>query len=164
MLDISEFADIEGIVTVRARSKLGIEELARLRKSDGADFVQFFNPSAVINRVHLVGAYLNAVAAFKEKANIAKSLPIEMLLFVSMTDQIDKAIEIAGAKSKEDFLVFATSRKAFESVSGYVSELGKSAFGPGKIEIAKRYGIKNMEDLDLAVLNAMALSRISSLE
>ena len=135
---------------------------AALKSANGNDtVVQVFDRSAVINRMHLIGAYLDAVHAFEEKGNLANNTAMEMLLFASMDRQISKAIAVMGAKPGKEFVVFANSKAAFSRLSKTVGN--GDDFEPSNQEqrkAAKRYGITQKEDLDKFVLQRMAIARI----
>jgi tRNA threonylcarbamoyladenosine modification (KEOPS) complex Cgi121 subunit len=147
-----------------ASSRATIEELlleiAKINRDKEA-VVQIFDPGRVINRTHLAGAYINAVEAFKGKTNISKSRGLEMLLFASMTNQINDAIKLVGAKDSKEFVLFANNSAAF----GRVSHLLKSSkeftrSKRGQLEAAARFGIYAKGDLDKFILQKMAISRL----
>ncbi|MGC8478859.1 MAG: KEOPS complex subunit Cgi121 [Candidatus Micrarchaeia archaeon] len=161
MIDFSRVGGFEKAIVARANSNLKINELAAAKKDFGkGEFVQFFDPSAIISKTHILGAYISALNSFKEKMNIAKSLPMEMLLFVAMTDQISNAIKMAGAKSSKDFVLFATSKVALDISSHSISIFGELEDFNAKAAV--RYGLRKEKDAVFEVLNAMTLSRILS--
>ena len=126
--------------------------------------VQLFDPSMVIGRKHLLGAYLNAQLSFKEHMNIAKSMAMETLLFASMKKQIKDAIPVIGAKSGKRFVVFADSEKSFKSITGMLINVKEfSPTAAESIKAAMHYSIKakNAKELDVIVLQKMSIARIS---
>ncbi len=135
---------------------------AMLKKANGNDIViQVFDRSAVISRMHLIGAYLDAVQAFRDGTNIANDIAMEMLLFASMDRQISKAIENLGAKPEKDFVLFANSTTAYSKVKKLIKK--EEDFAPSaeeQVRSAERYGIMQKEDLDKFVLQRMAIARI----
>ncbi|MEM3827544.1 MAG: KEOPS complex subunit Cgi121 [Candidatus Micrarchaeaceae archaeon] len=156
-------AGLQKAVIKRASATVSIGMLveeARTKYRDGKKgFVQFFDVSAIISRMHMLGAYANALSAFKEKSNASSSVQMEMLLFAAMTRQIGDAVKIAGAKTNEDFLLFATSDKAYRTIADKIKKSEEPVFTRKEgIRNAQRYGINPSKDLDAAVLNAMALS------
>ena len=78
--------------------------------------MQLFDPNWVVNNTHVVGAYVNALLAFDNETNKTNSIAMEMLLFAAFTDQIGKALEIAGAKSASDFILFTNSKEALHKI------------------------------------------------
>ncbi|MEM3622483.1 MAG: KEOPS complex subunit Cgi121 [Candidatus Bathyarchaeia archaeon] len=60
--------------------------------------IQFFDARFIATWQHLYFAALNALTAFKNKENIAKSLAMETLLYASAQRQIRKAMETLGIK------------------------------------------------------------------
>jgi KEOPS complex subunit Cgi121 len=60
--------------------------------------IQFFDAQLVATWQHLYFAALNALTAFKNKENRAKSLAMETMLYASAQRQIRKATEILGIK------------------------------------------------------------------
>ncbi len=135
---------------------------AALKKANGKDtVVQVFDRRAVISRMHLIGAYLDAIHAFEEKRSLANDIAMEMLLFASMDRQIGKAIAVIGAKPGKEFVVFANSKEAFSRLSKTVGN--GDGFEPSQQEqrkTARKYGITQKEDLDKFVLQRMAIARI----
>lgn len=126
--------------------------------------VQLLEPSMVISRKHLLGAYLNARLSFKEHTNIAKSMAMEMLLFASMRKQIKDAIPVIGAKDPQNFVAFADNTKSFNHIATLLTDIRE--FKPAtteSIKTAKNYSIdaRNAKELDTLVLQKMAVARIS---
>lgn len=150
-------------VIKRCSSKARLEKLfEELKKANtkGA-VIQVFDPKRVISRMHLIGAYLDAVQAFVGGANIASSTAVEMLLFASMGRQISRAMEDIGAKSDKDFILFANSRESYSGIAKLIEK--EEDFNPGLEEqekTAEHYGIFQKEELDKFVLQRMAVSRI----
>ena len=85
----------------------------------------------------LVPSYLNANLRFKEKNAKAKSISMEMLLFIAGTLRTEKAIAECGAIDNKSFMVFATSKQVFTKFSKAV-----------KLKVLKEYKLEL--DLDSA--------------
>jgi len=151
---------LDGTVIRASSSKLGaVELLERLKRAGRSGVVQAFDADSVINRTHLVGAYLNAVAAFKEHRNIAKNMSMEMLLFAAMTTQIEDAIKLVGIKSTSNFILFANNQRAFEKVNEVLT--GEKNFLPTKKHIKDAAVLFDIHsDYDKNILSKMALSRL----
>jgi len=80
---------------------------------------QVFDAESIAGWQHVYYAVVNALAAFRTEENITRSLPIEILLYVSGQDQIDKALQIAGLKDITSALclvVVASSEEETNSV------------------------------------------------
>ena len=121
--------EFKNFIIKRAASGKEIGELVRLiGKMNGKNVViQIFDGRRIANRIHLAGAYANALIAFKNHTNKTRSIAMEMLLFAAMTDQIGDAIEIVGAKSSSDFVIFADKKAAFAKLRPILKV--KSDFG-----------------------------------
>lgn len=131
--------------------------------SKGADAVQIFDASAVVNRVHVIGAYLNALSAFKNRTNRSKGIAMEMLLFAALTDQIGVAIKRVGARPESRVVVFATGTHAFSKISPMLKNVRE--FSPDRNHGAralKALGIESVRDAKREVLSAMAVARLGS--
>ena len=159
-----EFRDF---VIKRAASGKDIEELVRrIGKINGKNAViQIFDSRRVANRVHLAGAYANALIAFNSHINKTRSVAMEMLLFAAMTDQIGEAIEIVGAKSSSDFIIFADKKASFAKIKPILKI--KSNFEDSSAHtkaVAAAFGIKGCkaELINARILQKMALSRLGS--
>jgi tRNA threonylcarbamoyladenosine modification (KEOPS) complex Cgi121 subunit len=129
--------------------------------SDGKRVVQVFDSSAIASRTHVLGAYLNALLAFKNHTNRAKSIGMEMLLFVSLTDQIDRALEIAGAKPDSKVVVFASGAEAFSKIAPMLK--GVADFDPGSVHqkaAFRKLNVRSTGDAHDGILQAMAVSRL----
>jgi len=61
--------------------------------------VQFFDSDSVATWEHLYFAVVNALAVFRNRENISKSLSMETLLYAAAEKQIVKATELVGIKS-----------------------------------------------------------------
>lgn len=147
----------------RCTARGSIDELfSAIKKMNGKEeTVQIFDSKKVISRMHLVGAYLDAVQAFNDKVNLANDLAMEMLLFASMGRQISRAIEDIGAKPGKEFVLFASSSAAYSKVKKHIEK--EEDFAPSEEEqmkVAEHYGIMQKEDLDKFVLQRMAIARI----
>ncbi len=103
------------------------------RISDETCAVQVFDSAAIASKTHVLGAYLNALLTFKNHTNRAKSIGMEMLLFVALTDQIHSALEIAGAKPGSKVVAFASSEEAFSKIAPMLESV--VAFDPGRAHL-----------------------------
>jgi tRNA threonylcarbamoyladenosine modification (KEOPS) complex Cgi121 subunit len=159
-----EFKDF---IIKRAASKKEIGELVTaiqgLGKKNGV--IQIFDKERIASRVHLFGAYANALIAFKNRTNRTKSMGMEMLLFAAMTGQIEEAIGIVGAKSSSDFILFADRKAAFARLKQILKI--KSDFGDSAAHarsVAAGFGIRGsgIDGINARILQKMALSRLNS--
>ncbi len=144
-------------------SKLKLEELIKKinELNKGANIVQIFDKAMVINKIHIIGAYINSVESFTHGANIAKNPALELLLYAAMTRQINNAIKRIGAKSNKGFVLFCNSKASYITAKKLVSN--ESEFKPThseSLKVAKKYGITQVNDLNQFILQKMALSRI----
>lgn len=163
------FPEDNDFVINKASTDLSIEELVGklVRINKGSTVMQIFDSRAIASKVHLVGAYANSVIAFKNNSNKTKSLSMEMLLFASMTDQIEEAIKIAGAKRNDSFVFFCNTKTIPIAIKKLLKV--KSNFDPSIAETLNALAIlginarkENRQEIDALILQRMALSRLTS--
>jgi tRNA threonylcarbamoyladenosine modification (KEOPS) complex Cgi121 subunit len=148
---------------MRASSTLPIKELLNRVKeitSGGRYVLQVFEPEAIINKMHLVSAYLNAILAFGAKSNISNSVAVEMMLYAALTRQITEAIGSVGVKSEKDMVVFADSKESYAKIKDYLSK--DSDFVPTGAHMkkaAKALKITSCLD-DLSIMQEVAIARL----
>lgn len=159
-----EFKDM---AVKRASSKKSLAELLKsVKEANGKGAtVQIFDSKSIANRTHLIGAYLNSLIAFKNHTNKTKSMAMEMVLFAAMTDQIDTALNLVGAKSSADFIIFSDKRRALERISPILKK--KSDFEPATAHVrsvARRFGIRATDaaKINAGLLQKMSLSRLAA--
>jgi len=137
-----------------------LSKINSINKGKGA-VVQIFDPNRIINKIHLSGAYIDAVESFGDKTNISKSKGMEMLLFVAMTNQISDAIKMVGAKSSREFVLFANNKTSFNKLKPLIKSSKEiTRDKKSQLEIARKFGIYSKDDLDKFILQKMAISRI----
>ncbi len=161
---VDSMLDIGKPIIKIATSSVGKEQLFKelsVINSTGST-VQVFDPKAIINRIHVLGAYLNAKEAFSSKSNVSNSIAVEMLLISAMTRQISEAVERTGAKSGE-FLLFANDKDAYGKAKKLIKDEREFEPSEGHIRsVAKKYGIVQENDMDQFVLQKMAIARLDS--
>ena len=136
-----------------------LKRISSINRAKGA-VVQGFDYGSVVDRMHLVGAYLNALSAFKNHTNKTESLPMEMLLFAAMTDQITAAIDRVGIK-KGKLVIFASRKGDFDKIRPLLKDVRD--FRPTRqhmTEAARKFGITNTDNADMLLLQKMAVSRL----
>ena len=99
-------------------SKLELNELVDGSRhySKGESFVLLLDDSPQLAE-RILPAYINAYIRYNEGGARAASLQMEMLLFVSETMNIGKAIRECGAKNKSRFIVVANNGANFVKFS-----------------------------------------------
>ncbi len=151
-------------IIMRAASDLDLQSLLLLaRKASGRrGVVQLFDPHCILNRLHLNAAYLNAVAAFEDGANKSPDASMEMLRFAAFTNSIGMAIDLAGAKSSSDMLIFCSDAALFKRMRRYLKSARPFA-GHRKdaANLAARLGI-GKGHMGYALLKRMALLRAAT--
>ena len=143
-------------IIIEAESTSGAKKVLECASSAKSTF-QLFDPSSLFSKEHLVLAYENAAAAFKNRTNRSRSISTEMLLFASAQRQISEAIRLSGAKDGSRFIIFTDSKAALDTVAhllSHIKPVGKKEYG-GRAAI-KRLGLKGADLADLA--QAMAIS------
>ncbi|HVC58436.1 MAG TPA: KEOPS complex subunit Cgi121 [Candidatus Acidoferrales bacterium] len=106
------------IIVISSSAKsidMTVDAVKEANKEGGV--LQVFDPAHVQSERQLLAAYLNARARFRSKTNRTRSVANEMLLFVALTNQLGTAIERAGAKSNDSFVVFADTKSSYYKLS-----------------------------------------------
>jgi tRNA threonylcarbamoyladenosine modification (KEOPS) complex Cgi121 subunit len=164
MIESLSNIDTKRMEVKEALPKTGItelfEQMTAINKTKG-NVIQAFDCDSVINKTHLLGAYINAITAFGNHSNKAKSMSMEMLLFAAMTDQIGAAIKTVGAKENSKIIIFANNKKSFDGIKNRLT--GIKDFRPTVQHIRKalrKFGMTTMKDADRLLLQKMATSRL----
>lgn len=164
MIGLISKVDASGFIIKQASSKLSDDELFKriniINKKKGVA-IQVFDCESIAGKIHLMGAYLNALSAFRNHTNRTKSVSMEMLLFAAMTDQITAAIDAVGARKSSKLVVFSSSKKAFGMVSPLLKDIGE--FNPTRQHASKalkKFGIKDAKNTNRLLLQRMAISRL----
>ncbi len=152
--------ELEGIEknasAFRVASRIPLEDIFK----KAGESVALIDPFAIISELHLAVACANAVADFKDKQNIAKSVGIEMLLYLAFTYQIADAIRIAGAKRSANFVAFCITKQAcrkFLSIKGIEVKRYKQTAQ----EKRKALSIYNGTSSELEIMKRMAQLKLS---
>ena len=134
-------------VLCACRSVRGIRKLVESSKraSGKGEFVLLLNYDASLAK-RMVPAFINVRVRMADGISRSRSAQMEMLLLVSGTMNIGKALKEHGAKDPERFLAFATSGGAFRR---FASENGVKIIR--KIELG----------LDLDASGDVALTELS---
>ena len=84
-----------------------------------------------------------------------------MILFAAMTRQINDAIKLVGAKSNKRFILFASNKGAYSNAKKVLEHVKEyKTTEKHSMDTAKKFGIDAKKDLDLFVLQKMAVSRL----
>ncbi len=75
------------------------EFVSKAKAAVQPSLIQLFNADSIAGSVHILYAAVNALKTFKQGRNIAQSLDVEVLLYVSTQRQIRKALEITGLQN-----------------------------------------------------------------
>ncbi len=97
-------------------SKLELGRLIEISKrlSGGKEIVLMLDADKRL-KDRLLPAFANALARRRDNISRSRSLQIETLLLACGSMNIGYALSSCGAKSSDNFAVFASSRKAFDS-------------------------------------------------
>lgn len=133
---------IETPVAYLASSELGIGELIDCSQkfSKGRNFILLMKKDEKLIK-RLLPAYVNACVRYVEGETRARSLAMEMLLFVSGTMRTDKAIKESGASDNSGFILFWSNKSIL-----------KDFVRKAKIKLGKEYKL----ELDLDVSGKVA--------
>jgi len=164
MIKLFPQIDATKFIIKQASSKLGSDELFKeiniINRTKGVA-VQVFDYDRVASKIHLMGAYLNALSAFRSHTNKTKSLSMEMLLFAAMTDQITMAIDEVGAKKDSKLIVFSNGKKAFSRIRPLLKDIREfNSTRQHARKALEKFGIKDIKDSDRMLLQKMAVSRL----
>ncbi len=163
---------ISNLIIRQASTSLSIKSLIAkihmLSNSSGSKgVVQLFDPESILDKSHLIAAYLNALETFNENNNSSKSMAMEMLLFASFTRQIDRAVMFAGAKDSKLFIFFSDSKQLYRKIKPLLNT--DSDFIPNIdhiVKCAKKLGINisktqdSMETAHMLLFQKIAVSKI----
>lgn len=156
--------DAAGVIIRVVSLKVSLEEFLAIARSlsAGGEVVQLFDPDSIIDKNHVVAAYLNSVVAFRDGVNRSKSPDTEMLLFAAMTKQISDAVRLVGAKTGEMALLFATKR-SYARIMKYIRRERMFVVSKRhKIEAAAKFGISADVESDIYLPNRMSLIKLES--
>lgn len=166
MIQMNDYSSAEKNVIIKiASSTTSIDQLINKigKVNDKKNVVQLFDPKKVVNKTHLLGAYVNTLASFRDKSNISNNMAIEMLLFVAMTRQISDAIIKVGAKSDKRFIIFANSKGAYLKLKKFLKD--EMVFDPSianQAKIARELGINQQKEINQFLLQKIAMSRLTN--
>jgi tRNA threonylcarbamoyladenosine modification (KEOPS) complex Cgi121 subunit len=102
---------------------------------------QFFDARLVATWEHLYFAALNALTAFRNKANISRTLAMEIILYASAQGQIRKAMELIGIKrtsSEIGVLIIGVDSRAVQSAISTISKCIDGQRDDGVLELSKQ--------------------------
>ncbi len=94
--EFGAYAEITGFRAVKFSDAEAF--LKECRKKTRSVDLQFYDADLIATRKHLYFAVLNALQAFHNKTNVAKSLAVETMLYASAQRQIQRAIQRCGIK------------------------------------------------------------------
>jgi KEOPS complex subunit Cgi121 len=106
---------------------------------------QVFNSELIAGYEHIIYAFKITIRAWKEKRNIAKSLPMELLLSVSATRQIKEALDKIGVKNEKCILIAFSEDK--EKLELFLNELLKYSVEDESLIKINNKKIKKLIDL-----------------
>jgi len=128
---------------------------SKLKEKIGDVSFQLFDADKIAGKMHVEFAVLNALKAFKDGRNISRSLPVEVLIYVSAQRQIGKAFQMVGLTSKTKNMVVVILSNIEQSskildeilsltggkINNKVLEINRE-----KVKIIKKvFGISNLE-------------------
>jgi KEOPS complex subunit Cgi121 len=107
-----------------------IETVQKFLQSAGAEKtpnveVQVFDAGNIATWQHLYFAVLNALTAFKNKANVSRSLAMEIMLYASAQRQIRKATEILGVRPTSTKIAMVMVGDEAEDLESLLSRISK---------------------------------------
>ncbi|RZN56672.1 MAG: hypothetical protein DSO09_06630 [Candidatus Methanomethylicota archaeon] len=109
---------------------------------DGIVKTQVFNNELIAGYEHIIYAFKTTIRAWKEKRNIAKSLPMDLLLSVAATRQIKEALDKIGVKNEKCILIAFSEDK--EKLDSFLKELSKYGIEDESLIKINNEKIKNL--------------------
>jgi KEOPS complex subunit Cgi121 len=106
---------ISGLREVKIGDSERLLQLIAAEKRSGLE-IQIFDAEGIATWQHLYFAVLNALLAFENRANISRSLTMEVMLYASAQRQIRKATEVLGIKPTSTRIAIVTVGKRAEDL------------------------------------------------
>ncbi|MCD6474066.1 MAG: hypothetical protein J7K47_04075 [Thermoplasmata archaeon] len=149
-----------------ARGKINIENAIKKLK-EFCSPCQIFDASVICGKEHILAACYHAEKAFKYKKNVAKTLDMEILLYVAGKRQINEAIKFAGAKDNGKY-AFLFYGKSEEEAKAFIESLGlkiDDSLLESSIKKIKKFGIteKELKTVSKSKYADLVLERIAML-
>jgi len=158
---------MNNVVVIGAKGKINVEEVIK-KLHEYCSPCQIFDADVICGEEHIITAYHHAKRAFKYGKNIAKSMEMEILLYVAARRQINDAIKFAGAKNngKYAFLFVGKSKKDAED---FVKMLGMKIDNrllKPSIQKLKKFGIteKELKSVNKSMYADLVLEKMALLE
>jgi tRNA threonylcarbamoyladenosine modification (KEOPS) complex Cgi121 subunit len=120
--EFQRYVAITAFRHVRIKNTDEFLELIGMERLSGYE-TQVFSARLLATWQHLFFAVLNALMAFKSKANISKSLAMETLLYASAQRQIHRATEILGIKPNSENIALLVIGERPETLESIVSKI-----------------------------------------
>ena len=98
---------------------------------------QIFDAEKIAGKAHIEFAVLNALKAFKTGKNISKSLPVEVMLYVSSQRQIGKALKMVGISPETKNLVLVVFGVSSDVASKVLDEVHRLVGGKINSEVVE---------------------------
>jgi KEOPS complex subunit Cgi121 len=128
--------------------------------------IQLFDARNIAGPEHLLFATVNALNAFMKGRNIAQSLDVEILLYVSAQRQISKAIKMVGLTSEtlevaavvvaeEDEALNAAVRRLNGGIAWRREDSVLYPVGEKRKRLMEMYGVTELELKTLSEANSM---------
>ena len=92
--------------------ELDVEFLNKLREKYPYLIIQAINPRFILDVNHIKKILALSLYAKKNKTLLSKKIETDILLRFACTTQISHAINVAGRKPKNDFVIIATGKKS----------------------------------------------------
>ena len=139
---LAEHQKYVGITGYRNAKIPNVEQfLERIKEKTDSATVQFLNAELVAGWEHLFFAVLNALTAFKNKRNFAKSLAVEILVFASSQRQIKQAFKLLGITPKVSriaLIIIEDKPERIRETAKKISEVLKALEDDSVLEITEK--------------------------
>jgi len=130
-----------------------VEDISRFLERFG-NCATFLNADYLADKEHAELAAKKAISAWKEGRNVARTLPVEIMLYAAATRQINRAIEI-GLKEGENRVVVVVLGDCVEEVKDILEEKEVLVMDEEKIKRLKEFF--NITDEELKIVGVEKL-------
>ncbi len=111
------------IIFERLKDTKKIEFQNVLKKYSKDPYIQFLEANSIAGRNHITQALYISLLAFRREVNFTKNLQLELLVTLSQSRQIKKAIKLMAPKNNDIILVaFGKEKNKVEKVFNEVRE------------------------------------------
>ena len=151
-MNIHKLSKQDSCLIVQINSSTNKSSLIKLRENYPKLLTQFINPGSILNLQHLIFAIKQSYYAKKHNLLAAREFEVDLLMRISITDQIEEALKIAGISPKNKFYLIASVGKIKELTQIH-NWIVKNLEYSTDININNYRKINKLHNIDLDKLN-----------